>query len=102
MSLKQQMRADIDNVFLNAREFAERHEIDGKRLLCVVEESDSVPHPTAIGTHIRTITVYVKARLLAGRPAPDSSITVDGKKWKVASVVEEFGLYTLKLEAART
>lgn len=102
MTFKQQLARDIDSVFMNTDEFAEYHRIDGKRLRCVIEDGDSIPNPNATGTHTRTMMIYVKARLLPGRLAPDAAVTVDGKRWTVASVSEELGMYTIKLEAART
>lgn len=102
MALKDQLVSDIARVFVNSAEFATPHKIDGVSVKCVVEDTDDVPNPSAIGTHTRTMTIYIKASLLPGRPVPDAPLTVDGKRWTVASVIEEFGMLTLKLEAVRT
>lgn len=102
MTFKYQLKADIDAVFVNPDEFATEHVIDDVPVLCVVEDMDAVPNEKSIGTHTRTIKIYIKASLLPGRPLPDAPLSVDGKRWKVASVAEEFGILTMKLEAMRT
>lgn len=102
MVFKDTLLTDIDDVFINTDEFATSHIFDGVSVDCVVEETDDVPNPGAIGTHKRTAIVYVAARLLPGRPVPDAPIIMDDRRWTVASVIEEFGMYSIRLEAART
>lgn len=100
MAFQDELISDINAVFV--QEFATKHAINDVDVDCVVEDTDDVMNMDAIGTHIRTQTIYVKTDLLSGRPAPDGIMFVDGRRWTVASVVEEFGLYTIKLEAVRT
>ena len=38
MSLKDEMLNDIDNVFLNLEDFGEKHIIDGKPIVCIVDD----------------------------------------------------------------
>lgn len=38
MTFKEQVEADRDNVFLNFDEFGEYHRIEGKKILCIVDD----------------------------------------------------------------
>jgi len=40
MTFKEQIAADTKNVFMNALEFSEEHIIDGRNMLCIVDNNE--------------------------------------------------------------
>ena len=104
MSLQDQIFADIDAVFLNTDEFATEHEINGIMLKCVVnddlllERSDAA----AQGVYLGEKLIFLNASLLPGKPAIGSRMTVDGKPYFVRNLVENMGMYEIRLGANKT
>lgn len=104
MSLKDQFFADIDAVFLNNDEFATMHNINGKVMPCVVdddlllERSDAAAQGVFLGEKL----IRIKASLLPGKPAATMPIKLDGVTWRVLTVVENFGMYEIRLGANKT
>jgi len=104
MSLKDQIADDIENVFLNTDEFATTHVINGITMPCVVnddlllERSDAA----AQGVYLGEKLIFINASLLPGKPAIGGRFTFDGKPYTVINVVENMGMFELRLKANKT
>lgn len=88
MNLKDIMNADIDDVFLDPDEFAELHNINGKQILCIVDEDISKQRSNRQstsydGVYLIQVTLFVRESALGYRPERDRKITVDGKWYEV-------------------
>lgn len=92
------VQKDIDNVFLNADEFAETHQLDGERVVCVVS-SDVDDGATPEGVFTNTMTVYVKTSLLSRKPVEGELWNIDGELHFVRRVSDEMGMLTVTTEA---
>ena len=45
-TFKEIMRADIDNIFMNADEFAGFHDVNGKRMLVTIDNNELIERAT--------------------------------------------------------
>jgi len=91
MSLKDLIQADINNVFFNADEFADWHDIDGKRLLCVVDdqvirERDGGQRNQVDGLYLDEVTLSVNQSDLPKRPVRGQVMKLDGKLYLISKV----------------
>lgn len=109
MNFKDIVARDVQNTFLNVNEFADVHEINGRRLKAVVDKSSSEGE-VSIKFHGQItrqktslynvdVTVYVSA-LEFPRPKTGSLISLDGRKYLTQSVSELGGMYQIKLQIA--
>ena len=108
MSLfKRVLEEELTSVFLNLDEFAEIHEIEGKKIPCVVsgqeglaetDSQDGFANVSGIGILQESRTVYCKVADLDPVPLPGQKIVMDDTFWIVGDGVSEAGgLLTLPL-----
>lgn len=102
MSFKDQIQRDLDTVFFNLDEFAERHRVEGKEIVVVVD-SDALAKLSKIGDN-RTHGLVEADLVLLGRkmdlPAtlePGRLLNVDGRELLVVSSNENMGLVEIFL-----
>ena len=86
---------DALTVFMNMEEFAEVHEINGRRLRCIIDtnEADTAP---SLYEGVYT-TVYVLSSEIRA-PAVDEVFTIDNVMFVVKHVSDEDGLIVIKAE----
>ncbi len=96
MSFKDQLIADM-GIFLNANEFADWHDIDGKSILCVVDEDKSSPVAND-GVYVVRRHLIINQDDLGYRPVPKQEMTIDGDTFDVVDCLGE-GLIDVILEA---
>lgn len=110
MTFKEQLHADLGDVFLNLEEFAETHLLRGQPLACIVDEGDSEAN-TGVADSLRNASglglltcdrkVLCRAVDVEPLPRPGEQIEMDGWLWLVGdgvSVTE--GLLILPLNRA--
>ena len=103
-TFKNMVAADISGVFLNMNEFAEEHDLNGIRCLCVVQS------PTAResflqdkkysgfdGVHGKTVIVHVRKDSLPDLPAEGQRLDLDGEILLVESCVDDMGMLSIEL-----
>lgn len=106
-TFKEQMRADINNIFMNIDEFAVEHTVNGKSMPIIIDNNELIERAKSIKSHMNGIytkstLIYVKAKDLGKLPAVGSLITIDGKPYIVTDATNEDGLYSIHLEANRS
>lgn len=105
------MAADISGVFLNLSEFACIHEIEGKKIACIVDDhlGEAKTHAGSDFTNISGMGIVQADRVvlcetadLVLQPLPGQKILMDGCEWYVADsgVIETEGLLKLPLNRA--
>ena len=107
MNFKDTIKNDIKSIFLNPYEFADMHEINGEKIVCVVDDdaiADEVklkfgnsPHSESQTLYNGLTAVYVATEDF-GKPKPQSTLTFDGRRYRVISVSEQDGIYKFLLE----
>jgi len=108
MSFKEQVAADIRNVFLNPAEFGEMHDLDGVECVCVVSGDATNTRQTEAktlrlmnGIYGDFLTVCVAKDDLGHTPLQGKNFRVDGHLYKVDACTEDMGMLTIELGAYR-
>lgn len=104
MNFKEMVEADIYGVFINGREFADTHDLDGVECLAVVEydqtkKRSNLSSRNFDGLHGDFATVAVKKSELARIPVQGQNFKLDGKLYKVISTNDDMGIITIELGA---
>ena len=95
---KDMVARDALTVFMNMEEFAEVHEINGRRLRCIIDTNEADTAPTMYeGVYTLLTTVYVLSSEMRA-PAVDEILTIDGVIFVVKHVSDEDGLIVIKAE----
>lgn len=101
MSFRDVVADDIEKVFLNEAEFAEEHEIDGTKVVCVVtQESDlgTIKNGKLLGNVEADCVVRGKADDLLYDS--QSVVNLDGREYLVDKVETAMGVTELYLKQA--
>lgn len=108
-AFKEQVADDLVNIFFNADEFAEEHELNGTRCLCIVEGESteekfirSRSYNGYEGIHGVGVKVYVEERLLPEIPVEGMRFDLDGEILLVDSCTREAGMLTIVLHGHDT
>lgn len=107
MTFKEQIAADTKNVFMNALEFSEEHIIDGRNMLCIVDNNELMArrvkykfrskfYVDQVG--IKDMLIYVRAEDFGALPTIGRTLIFDGKPYIICYAVNESGIYSINLE----
>ena len=89
---------DAPTVFMNMEEFADVHEINGRRLRCIIDTNEADTAPSLYeGVYTLLTTVYVLSSEIRA-PAVDEVFTIDNVMFVVKHVSDEDGLIVIKAE----
>ncbi|MGL5271829.1 MAG: hypothetical protein ACRC7I_15110 [Selenomonadaceae bacterium] len=86
MSFKDILAADMKNVFLSTKEFAEIHKIDGEEITCIIDEDKSSQNKTD-GVYNMRRRLFVSWNSLGYRPEPEQKIKVDEEFYYVLDCI---------------
>jgi len=103
MTFKEQLAADAGAVFLNPAEFGEIHNVGGKEMTVVIDDSGMQERGKRMqsggdGVYERRTVVYVSALDFGPLPAIGDILTVDGDTYMVKNCVDEGDIYSIHLE----
>ncbi len=107
-SFKDCVAADIHGVFLNAKEFADTHTIDGREMDAVVDDDALLERDAARGgvhtdgTYRTRRMLYVSKSDYGGRPMSGKALNLDGREYRVVQADEAAGVLSIEIEAIRT
>lgn len=106
-TFKDILQRDVDQVFLNAAEFADTHIVDGKSMTAMVDDNENIEREKKMksnmdGIYARQILLYVKASDFGSLPAQGRLLKMDGKTYIVVDATDECGIYTITLEANKS
>lgn len=96
MSLKDDMRADIDSVFLNDTEFAELRHVANRPILCVMYPAGGDP-ADEMAVAAADMVLQARAEELPPNLSAGKSLNVDGTLWTVTEYVNAYGMGVVKL-----
>jgi hypothetical protein len=102
VTVREQIYADIDRVFLNIDEFGEDVTINGIELVCVPYDIDIKNGNEERGLYRGERTIQVKISDLPGKPAVNSRITYQGEPYFLHSCRDDLGMYVIQMGANRT
>jgi len=104
---KDMVAADRDSVFLNMEEFAEEHDLNGKKCNCILQDESVVEEvltadrfsQTYGGLYGSRVLVNVKTEDLPEIPVEGQTFYVDKKLYMVESSANDMGMLTIQLVA---
>lgn len=103
MTLKDDIKKDIQNVFMNEEEFAEQHEFDGDLVTCIVDDDLLKQNKLKSETYKGTKMIHVPKCQLKGVPIPYGDfVTFDGRSYTVTDVDNNAGMVTITLDTNRS
>ena len=97
---------DIHNTFLNTEEFSDLHVVNGVEMPLQMDDIEQINREKRYkdnmdGIFVQQRLIYVAASDYGPLPKKDSLITLDGRKYRVADAIDEYGVYSITLEANR-
>ena len=111
-SFKDTIKNDIKEVFLNSDEFSDLHtfvidndvikinaQVDSNEL--IKRDTQSERNKYADGFYKNQVIVYVNSEEFGKKPKQGAEIKMDGKKFIVIEVADEYGIYSITLETKR-
>lgn len=106
-TFKEQMRADINSVFMNIDEFAVEHTVNGKNMPIIIDNNELIERAKSIKSHMdgiytRSTLIYVKAKDMGKLPAIGAIVSIDGKPYITTDATNEDGIFSIHLEASRS
>ena len=107
IGFKEMVAADNSNVFLNMNEFAEEHDLNGTKCICILQDVsvaeeltiDEELGQTYAGLYGSRVLVNVKTEDLPEIPVSGQVFRVDKKLYMVESCAEDMGMLTIQLVA---
>ena len=97
---------DIHHTFLNVDEFSDMHVLNGVEMPVQMDDIEQIEREKRYkdnmdGLFVQQRLVYVAASDYGPLPKRDSLVTLDGRKYRVADAIDEYGVYSITLEANR-
>lgn len=92
------------SAFLNPSEFADAHELNGRKVTCLVDSNELLTRQQGRyleGVSTSQILLYILAEDLPTKPSIGSVMTLDGKRYLVQEVSDEAGIWAVTLDVAR-
>lgn len=105
MTFKSIIEDDCKNIFLNEKEFADIHKIDGKQMPAIIDKNElfnrQSGRPHNDGTYKKTTLLYVLAKEYDKIPVIGSKI-IDGKKMMlIKDFSDEDGIFAITAEEVK-
>jgi hypothetical protein len=111
-NFKDCVAADIDQIFFNGNEHADMHNIDGKDMLVILEESTLRKHSSHweagakqnfdTGLYNAHLILFVRVADYGAKPKVGKELVMDQKRtYKIVTCEDEGGVYRMILERVR-
>lgn len=102
MNFKEQLQSDIEEVFLNLDEFAEIHNIEGKKIPVVMDTDQMDKNVQILGLIEADMLIMGKENDFPANLEPGRMLNVDGREMIVANVSRKQGIVEVALRQNRT
>ena len=106
MTFKEIIADDVHRTFLNIEEFSDTHTVNGKEMPVQVDTNEQIEREKRMsqnvdGVYMNQKLIYVAASNFGPMPKQGSILNLDGKVYRVADAVDEYGVYSITIEANR-
>lgn len=106
MTFKEIIADDVHRTFLNIEEFSDIHTVNGKEMPVQVDTNEQIEREKRMsqnvdGVYMNQKLIYVAASDFGPMPKQGSILNLDGKVYRVADAVDEYGVYSITIEANR-
>ncbi len=95
---------DVHQTFLNIDEFSDTHKVNGKNMPVQIDTNEQIErekrmNQNADGVYTNQKLIYVAASDFGPMPKQGAILNLDGKIYRVADAVDEYGIYSITIEA---
>lgn len=95
---------DVHRTFLNIDEFSDIHNVNGKEMPVQIDTNEQIEREKRMaqnmdGVWLNQKLIYVAADDFGPLPRQDSILKLDGKTYRVNDAVDEYGIYSITIEA---
>ena len=103
MGFKEVVNEDIQNIFLNSSEFGTEHTLNGRKVICVIDEEKFQNKQknglisTEEGVFQNGFTLFIGKPHLNLRPHTGEKMSIDGTKYEVAASKYDMGIFEIDL-----
>jgi hypothetical protein len=96
MTFKDMVASDINNVFLNCDEFADKHQIEGATITCVISTDDTLPIAGgyALGVASGSLLIYCAIDAIEQK-YPGEGLNIDGAEYVIENWNEQMGMWVI-------
>lgn len=106
MTFKEIIADDVHRTFLNIEEFSDTHTVNGKEMPVQVDTNEQIEREKRMsqnvdGVYMNQKLIYVAVSDFGPMPKQGSILNLDGKVYRVADAVDEYGVYSITIEANR-
>ena len=106
MTFKDIIANDVHQAFLNIEEFSDTHIVNGVEMPVQIDSNEQIEREKRYsqnidGMYLNQKLIYVAASDYGPLPKQGSMLTLDGRKYRVADAIDEYGVYSITLEANR-
>lgn len=103
MSFRDIVQTDLGNVFFNLDEFAEEHTIDGRKMLCIIDQDANIASAvqSVTGIYAANRRIYVREEDMKALPKEGKRLSLDGQFFFVTDARAEMGVFVIELQANR-
>ena len=105
-NFKQMAFDDISSLFMNPDEFAEEHDVNGKKMLVIVDSMEAERRTRKQfeklridGISVNVILIYVPRKVFGQAPAQGRRLMLDGRPYVVEDAIDEGGVLSIELRA---
>lgn len=97
---------DVHQTFLNPDEFSDIHKVNGKDMPVQIDTNEQIEREKRMnqnvdGVYMNQKLIYVAASDFGAMPKQGAVLNLDGKIYRVADAVDEYGIYSITIEANR-
>ena len=95
---------DVHQTFLNIDEFSDIHKVNGKEMPVQIDTNEQIEREKRMnqnvdGVYVNQKLIYVAASDFGAMPKQGAVLNLDGKIFRVADAVDEYGIYSITIEA---
>lgn len=106
MTFKEIIADDVHRTFLNVEEFSDMHTVNGKEMPVQIDTNEQIEREKRMsqnvdGVYTNQKLIYVASSDFGPMPKQGSILNLDGKIYRVADAVDEYGVYSITIEANR-
>ena len=97
---------DVHRTFLNLEEFSDIHRVNGVDMPVQIDVNELIEREKRMNQHVDGIysnqkMIYVASSDFGTLPKQGTTLNLDGKVYRVADAVDEYGVYSITIEANR-
>ncbi len=97
---------DVHQTFLNIDEFSDTHKVNGVDMPVQIDTNEQIErekrmNQNADGIYTNQKLIYVASADFGAMPKQGAILNLDGKIYRVVDAVDEYGIYSITIEANR-